>query len=331
MSDEKVCKQCGTKLNWSNATLCIKCGVPLCEECSQKNNYKCQKCADKQKIKIPEVIRRSHIEDYKACPYYFKLEVIDGHEPKQHVLARLGTELHQLYEDVQKGLARPELAYLNACIYHTIGMEICSDYPEEDEDKLMDKAQICNKNFLKVFPTLGKPITFEERIEFPIAKDLPKVTIAYDRLEQDENGNLHIIDWKTGKIMSGKKLTTDLQPALYLKAVEQRYGKMPKTFKLIYLGDVDKNGDYKERIFHNIDDNKFVCKVGKKEYIQDVTEQLRTVQKIFAKIKQGKFSIPEKPDYFKCKMCSFREQGLCQGSELQSWANINKERKAYGW
>ena len=34
MSEEKVCKQCGTKLDWSNSTLCCKCGVPLCEDCA---------------------------------------------------------------------------------------------------------------------------------------------------------------------------------------------------------------------------------------------------------------------------------------------------------
>ena len=79
MSEEKVCKQCGTKLDWSNSTLCCKCGVPLCEDCALKNNYKCEKCSDKAKIVLPDVIRRSHIEDYKSCPYYFKLEVIDGH------------------------------------------------------------------------------------------------------------------------------------------------------------------------------------------------------------------------------------------------------------
>ena len=77
---------------------------------------------------------------------------------------------------------------------------------------------------------------------------------------------------------------------LYLKAVEQQYGKMPKSFKLIYLGDTDKNGNYKERLFESIDGNKFVCKVGNKEYIQDITEQLRVVKKLFSQIKAGKFS-----------------------------------------
>ena len=323
------CKICKTELTWENATLCVKCGVSLCENCSTKNKFKCDKCADKQKIKIPDVIRRSSIEDYKSCPYYFKLHVIDGNEPRQNVLARLGSDLHDLYEHIQRGDVNIEEmeSQLDWIMSH-----IEEDYPEEDMLRIWDRAKICNESFRRLLPTLtNKAIQYEERINFSIGKDIPQVTIAYDRLEEDENGDLHIVDWKTGKVMSGKKLTTDLQPALYLKAVESKYGKMPKSFRLVYVGDVDKNGNYKERIFESIDGNKFVCKVGKKEYIQDINEQIKVVQKLFAQIKQGKFSIPAKPDYFKCKMCDFKSKGLCSGNDTQNWININEERQRYGW
>lgn len=324
-----LCVMCKKELNWENKTLCVKCGVEICDECSQINKFKCEKCADIGKIKIPEVIRRSSIEDYKSCPFYFKLHVIDGNEPKQHVLARLGSDLHDLYEHIQRNDVEIEdipsqLDWIMA--------NIEKDYPSEDMQKLWDKAEICNQNFLEFIETLNnEAVAFEERIEFSVGENLPKVTIAYDRLEKDENGDLHIVDWKTGKVMSGKKLTTDLQPALYLKAVEQRYGKMPKSFRLVYLGDTDKTGKYKERLFTSIDGNKFVCKVGKKEYIQDISEQIRIVQKLFSQIKAGKFSIPAKPDFFKCKMCHFKEIGLCNGNDVQNWININEERAVYGW
>lgn len=325
------CVMCGKELTWSNKTLCVKCGADICDDCSSMNKFKCNKCADKQKIVIPDIIRRSHIEDYKGCPYYFKLSVIDGHETNQHVLARLGSDLHELYESVQRGDIEANISDMTLAFDWYIA-HIENDYPDEDMTRIWDKSERCNNNFLELLPTLtNKPIAFEERINFSVGKDLPKVTIAYDRLEEDENGDLHIVDWKTGKIMSGKKLTTDLQPALYLKAVEQQYGKMPKSFRLVYLGDTDKNGKYKERIFTSIDGNKFMCKVGKKEYIQDITEQIRVVQKLFSQIKAGKFSIPAKPDYFMCKMCTFREKGMCSGSDLESWKQINEERSVYGW
>lgn len=326
MSD---CINCGAVLTWENKTLCVKCGVEICEDCSIKNKFKCDKCSDKAKIKIPDVIRRSSIEDYKACPYYFKLHVIDGNEPDQNVLARLGSDLHDLYEHIQRNDI--EIKDIDSQTDWIIS-SILEDYPDTDEDRLVERAKICNRSFTNLLPELkNKAIAFEERINYPIGENIPQVTIAYDRLEEDENGDLHIVDWKTGKVMSGKKLTTDLQPALYLKAVKHRYGKMPKSFRLVYLSDVDKNGNYKERVFTSIDGNRFVCKVGKKEYIQDISEQIKVVQKLFSQIKQGKFSIPQKPDYFKCKMCSFKDKGLCSGNDTQNWININEERQLYGW
>ena len=320
---------CGVELTWENKTICTKCGIDMCEDCATKNKWKCTKCADKQKIKIPDVIRRSSIEDYKSCPYYFKLHVIDGNEPNQNILARLGSDLHDMYEKIQRG-------EMNIDKIENYTKEILEkieeDYGDNFDDRIYERSEICNRNFIKLLPNLvNKAISFEERIMFSVGENLPKVTIAYDRLEEDENGDLHIVDWKTGKVMSGKKLTTDLQPALYLQAVKEQYGKMPKSFRLVYLGDIDKDGNYKERIFTSIDGNKFVCRVGKKEYIQDIDAQIKVVQKLFAQIKQGKFSIPAKPDFFKCKMCSFREDGLCAGVGVQEWKQINGEREYYGW
>lgn len=325
------CVICDTTLNWENKTLCVKCGALICDECSSKNKYKCNKCADKIKIEIPDVIRRSSIEDYKSCPYYFKLHVIDGNEPKQNVLARLGSDLHDMYEQIQRGDIKPNIEDITSSTDWIIA-HIEEDYPDEDIKRIWERAETCNENFMRLLPTLiNTPIAYEERINFSVGNDLPKVTIAYDRLEQDENGDLHIVDWKTGKVMSGKKLTTDLQPALYLKAVEQQYGKMPKSFRLVYLGDTYKDGTYKERIFTSIDGNRFSCTVNNKQYIQDINEQIKVVQMLFSRIKARHFSIPEKPDYFKCKMCDFKEKGLCSGNDTENWKQINKEREAYGW
>ena len=131
----KKCVICKTELTWENSTICVKCGADICEECSAKYRFKCNKCADIKKIKIPDVIRRSSIEDYKSCPYYFKLHVIDGNEPKQSVLARLGSDLHELYEQVQRGDIEPKLKELISQTDWIIA-NIEKDYPDEDKDKL---------------------------------------------------------------------------------------------------------------------------------------------------------------------------------------------------
>ena len=139
------CKQCKVELTWENKTICVKCGVEICEDCSMKNKFKCEKCADKLKIKIPDVIRRSSIEDYRSCPYYFKLHIIDGNEPRQNVLARLGSDLHDMYESIQRGDLHIEDVENKS---NEIINKIQEDYPGEDIDRLWDRTNTCNKSFL---------------------------------------------------------------------------------------------------------------------------------------------------------------------------------------
>ena len=45
-----LCVMCNKELTWQNKTICVKCGAEICDECSMKNKFKCEKCADKQKI-----------------------------------------------------------------------------------------------------------------------------------------------------------------------------------------------------------------------------------------------------------------------------------------
>lgn len=319
------CKECNVELTWENKCFCIKCKEPICEECFIENNSKCSECSPKKKEVELDAIRRSHIETYRICPYAFKLEVIDGIAPDVHPLAQLGIDLHDLYEQVQRGEVSVEELDL-------LINSIIDDYEYDDEMKenMRDRAKICNRNFKELLPTLtNEAVAYEERLFFSVGKDLPQVTIAYDRLEKDEQGNLHIVDWKTGKAMSGKKLTTDLQPALYLYAVKEKYGVYPESFRLIYLSDTYKDGSYKEKVFHKKNDNEYVCYVGKKEYVQNITEQLKEVQKIFARIKSGKFGIPGKSIGYHCDICHFKRVSKCAGQIEQGFYNANG--KEFTW
>ena len=315
------CKNCGVELDWSNSALCIKCKAPICETCFETNQMKCKECNPKEEPLQLEAIRRSHIEDYKMCPYYFKLNVIDGLDGGTHPLAQLGIDCHDLYDMVQRG--KIDISEIDDRID-----KIIDEYKFEGwlwekytADEFKTKAHICNKNFKYLMKNVfGEPIAFEERIFFDVGKDLPQVTIAYDRLEKDEFGNLHVIDFKTGKCMSGKKLTTDLQPALYIYAVYKQYGVYPETFRLYYLSDTYKDGSFKERIFHKASNTTYVCNVGKKSYTQDITAQLKEVKRVFGHIKNKHFSMPEREN-FKCRVCKFKEDGHCQGALVQDFYN----------
>ncbi|MEG1733313.1 MAG: hypothetical protein RR252_09205, partial [Longicatena sp.] len=79
--EKKICKDCGEELTMFNMAMCVKCSDPLCEICAISNKFKCKECNPNQKSIVDlDYIRRSHIEDYKDCPYYFYLQTVKGEE-----------------------------------------------------------------------------------------------------------------------------------------------------------------------------------------------------------------------------------------------------------
>ena len=126
---------------------------------------------------------------------------------------------------------------------------------------------------------------------------------------------LEVVDWKTGGVMVGKALSSDLQPPLYIKAVQENYDIKVRNFTLHYLSES------KARVYERVNDDNYICTVGKREYKINITDTVKKVQHIFSQIKKGNFNIPvnAKDMYFTCKICHVRKAGQCEGAEMQVW------------
>jgi RecB family exonuclease len=160
----------------------------------------------------------------------------------------------------------------------------------------------------------AKPWVTEEDIYFDVGVGLPQARITMDRLDLVD-GMIDIIDYKTGNVLVGKKISSELQPPMYIRAVQQKYKYPVRKFHLHYLAEG------KERVYHRIDDDNYVCTVRKREYHVNITEKMKEVQQIFSKIVGGKFNIPQdtKSMFFACKMCHHKTEGRCRGADEESW------------
>jgi RecB family exonuclease len=170
-------------------------------------------------------------------------------------------------------------------------------------------------SFYELLPTFpDKPFVTEKTIEFDVGADLPKVSITMDRIDEVDD-MLDITDYKTGTVIVGQRISSDLQPPLYIKAVRDHFNRPVRRFRLIYLQEG------KERVYERVDDDNYVCIVRKREYKINITESVKEVQKIFQHIKNGEFNIPNdtKSMFFTCKMCHFKENGTCRGAEEEIW------------
>ena len=109
-----------------------------------------------------------------------------------------------------------------------------SDF-KENQDKIRAKKMISNfvvwakKNPHKV---IGVELPFQLKLSgIPIRGKI-------DRLEQDENGNYYVVDYKTGKCYeTDSSISENIQMNLYALAIEEKFKKLPLQSSLYYVDD----------------------------------------------------------------------------------------------
>lgn len=325
----KECKNCFTTVDLRSAVKCSICNSLLHKDCAIKKDgtFFCDVCYTDKKdkpsysnidFKIPEVIRRSHIETYLACPYKFYMEVIKGIKQPDTIYTLLGRDLHEQFEIASKEyFSKKDMIITFKHIFDMYNDNLF-DSPEQKE-KLYMRGIYSIDNFYDILPTLPEPLSTEDNIIFSIGENLPKVSTTSDRINNTVVG-LEILDWKTGVVMVGKKLSSDLQAPLYIYGVRKKYQKQVNKFTFYYL----QNG--KTRVFERINDDDYVCTVRKRQYYINITDTIRKVQHIFSQINKGMFNIPKDTSklYFTCKTCHLQDKKICKGAYLESWYQYNK-------
>lgn len=330
------CKNCFLPIDdLRKETHCSICNAPLHKDCAINDGGAfCDACytvkTEDDTISIPtfiipDVIRRSYIELYRSCPYAFYLEVIKGLDTTCSSFARIGIDLHELLEKACKyEINMSQLikefnemweAYDDSLFEPDLNLYSNMDITKLRAKLLQQSYNVIDTFFSIVLPTLPKePFALEKKILFDVGEDLPKVSITMDRIDEVD-GELEVSDWKTGALMVGKKLSSDLQAPLYIYAIREHFKKPVRKFTLYYLSE------NKTRSFVRVDTENYVCTVGKREYKINLTDAIREVQSVFSQIKKNNFNIPRdtRGMYFTCKTCSFKKNEQCQGADIESW------------
>lgn len=331
------CKNCYTPIeDLRKETKCTRCNEPLHKDCAIKDDgMYCDTCylvkgEDKPaiQIEIPESIRRTYIELYRSCPYKFLKTVIEGHEPPPTIYTQLGIDLHEIFEDACLGQINKEESVKR--FYEFFHAYDDSLFENEEQRKTMEKRALDSLDtfFDVVLPTLPQtPFTTEETIRYNIGENIPDVEFTMDRVDEVD-GELELHDWKTGNVMVGQKLSSDLQAPLYIYGVREHFKRPVRKFTFYYLKE------NKVRVFERSshDNDLYICRVNKREYHIRLTDAIREVKSLFSRIMKGDFNIPRdtRKMHFTCKMCHLREQGLCRGADEESWY-VNNQGGGYGW
>lgn len=248
------------------------------------------------------MLSKSKINTFLRCPRSFKYIYIDKLEDEIGEAAQIGLDVHEYAENIAKELMNQET------ITEDLILEIMLKlYPFEEEEFDDDNhAQslytfftdaLVEQNY-KIFGVEGRVDDEEDQLRGIV--DLI--------LEDQETGELFVIDYKTGKVKGISNFRLEL--CIYRKLIEHKYPDRKVTSACIFF---TKNASYKG--FNFTESQKKGSYVTEEEYnlVFDLIDEIRNLIDI-------EYSSPKRDDISKgqrfsfCRdFCSFYEQCKSEG------------------
>ena len=249
-----------------------------------------------------ETLSPSRAGDFKTCPQLFKFRAIDRLPEPTSIYQARGTTAHlalqRLFDHSLDERTMERLFDLFREAWTEIRGE--DEYADLFEDIEEERAWgIESMELLANYFSIEDPTSFDpEDRELDMTEDLDGITIRgiLDRIDRNEEGDLVITDYKTGRAPPERyALPAFFALKIYALLIRNRLGETPKEVRLLYL-----NGPTLYRL--PIDDRQLDAMDG----------QLRALWKAIDRaIKSDRF--PARTSRL-CDWCSF--QDICP-----AWAN----------
>jgi putative RecB family exonuclease len=242
-----------------------------------------------------ETLSPSRAGDFKTCPQLFKFRAVDRIPEPTSIYQARGTTAHlalqRLFDD-EVAARTPERLYdlFRAAWTEIRGEEefegLFETVDEEREWGLESMALLAN------YFSIEDPTTFDpEDRELDMLEDLDGIVIRgiLDRIDRDDDGQLIITDYKTGKAPPERyALSSFFALKIYALLIRQRLGETPKELRLLYL-----NGPTLYRL--PIDDQQLDAMDGQLRALWTAIERAMAT---------GRF--PARPGRL-CNWCSYQE------------------------
>jgi DNA helicase II / ATP-dependent DNA helicase PcrA len=187
-------------------------------------------------------ISYTDITAFKDCPlkFYFRkvLYLPSPSGPQQS----LGSVIHSVLEEAGKSMMAGQKPVLNDLLtsFETHWRKAFLDDPDSKE-RLRQRARDLLERFINIQAArISIPIALEQKFKIELAPELdgktPNLTGRIDRVDKVD-GELEIIDYKSGKQPSASDLKTDLQLPIYALACRELFHEYPRRLTYIFLGD----------------------------------------------------------------------------------------------
>jgi RecB family exonuclease len=179
----------------------------------------------------------SRIDTYRSCPLRFRFSYIDRLPSAPATYLSFGTSIHAALEAFHDRtlFGMPSEDDLLGFLYD--GWDSSGFHRESRDVQLREyrRAQdVLRRYHRRVRDDYQPAAETEKWFELPIG-DHAMVVGSIDRIDVDDDGEFHVVDYKTGKLRDRQQVRRSLQLAIYALACEHLFGVLPATVSLDFV------------------------------------------------------------------------------------------------
>jgi putative RecB family exonuclease len=180
----------------------------------------------------------SRVDTYGNCPRKFRYAYVDKLPGRPGPHLSFGTSIHAALEDFydRKLPECPTEEQLLGFLYERWDGSGFVDLDRDEQLAFYRHAQDVLRRFhRRCAPTYRLPAATEAWFELPIGYEATVVG-SIDRVDVDDDGRLHVIDYKTNrKVKDRQRVAGSLQLAIYALACRHLFGTLPATVSLDFV------------------------------------------------------------------------------------------------
>lgn len=179
----------------------------------------------------------SRIDTYRSCPLRFRFSYVDRLPSVPATHLSFGTSIHAALEAFHDRtlFGMPSEDDLLGFLYDGWDSTGFLREPREVQVREYRRAQDVLRRYHRRVRDDYRPAAETEKwFELPVG-DHATVVGSIDRIDVDDDGAYHVVDYKTGKLRDRQQVRRSLQLAIYALACEHLFGALPATVSLDFV------------------------------------------------------------------------------------------------
>lgn len=179
----------------------------------------------------------SRVDTYRQCPLRFRFSYIDRLPSAPATYLSFGTSIHSALEAFHDRtlFGMPSEEELLGFLYDGWDSSGFGHVDREVQLREYRRAQDVLRRYHRRVRDDYRPAAETEKwFELPVGEHA-MVVGSIDRIDVDDDGEYHVVDYKTGKLRDRDHVKRSLQLALYALACEHLFGVLPASVSLDFV------------------------------------------------------------------------------------------------